>query len=186
MNMDDISLIFSELGWKVTKDEAGDYVFLYDNGFLLMQLIPLLKKKRGSFRFVSMESVSTREFVDAVGYIKGEIKDYVPILLRDSTIEGAYISIEDLRGVSERLIEWAESQDIGKGLEAYKCLPTDSKGAMPLRHLAALAIGGGLDRLLSYQVSFEHGDRLGFVPYITKEMIDRAVFLAREAVKPTV
>ncbi|WP_425603185.1 DUF6990 domain-containing protein [Lysobacter soli] len=58
-------------------------------------------------------------------------------------------------------------------------LPTDSKGAMPLRHLAALALAKDVPRLESYQRAFERGDRPGFVPYIQKKMIDRAVSLAR-------
>ena len=51
---------------------------------------------------------------------------------------------------------------------------------MPMRHLAALALAGDVAKLKSYQASFEAGDRLGFVPYITKDYIDRAVALAEK------
>ncbi len=51
---------------------------------------------------------------------------------------------------------------------------------MPLRHLAALAIAGDVERLNSYKNSFEKGDRLGFVPYITVDMIDRAILIAQK------
>ncbi|WP_414858990.1 DUF6990 domain-containing protein [Pseudomonas aeruginosa] len=62
---------------------------------------------------------------------------------------------------------------------AYRALPTNSKGAMPLRNLAALAIAGDVSCLANYQFSFEQGDRLGFVPYITQDMIERALLIAR-------
>ncbi|MFV9439627.1 DUF6990 domain-containing protein [Pseudomonas aeruginosa] len=50
---------------------------------------------------------------------------------------------------------------------------------MPLRHLAALAIAGDVSCLANSQFSFEQGDRLGFVPYITQDMIERALLIAR-------
>lgn len=65
-------------------------------------------------------------------------------------------------------------------MAAYRALPTDSKGARPLRHLAALAITGDIGRLAKYQRRFEQGDRLGFVPYITAEMLERALLLAQD------
>jgi len=70
--------------------------------------------------------------------------------------------------------------DLAEALDLNINLPTDSKGSAPLLHLAALAILGRVDRLKSYRTSFETGDRLGFVPYITKDFIDRAVVLAEE------
>ena len=78
-------------------------------------------------------------------------------------------------------MSWARSLNIESGLMVYRSLPTDSKGAMPLRHLAALAIAGDVERLDGYKKNFEMGDRLGFVPYITDGMIDRAVLKAKLA-----
>ncbi len=51
---------------------------------------------------------------------------------------------------------------------------------MPLRHLAALAIAGDVSCLANYQFSFEQGDRLGFVPYVTQNMIGRALLIANK------
>ena len=48
-------------------------------------------------------------------------------------------------------------------------------GARPVWHLAALVVLGDLEKLKFYQASFEAGDRLGFVKYITKNYIDSAV-----------
>ncbi|MHA6044579.1 DUF6990 domain-containing protein, partial [Pseudomonas aeruginosa] len=88
-------------------------------------------------------------------------------------------SLDDVVRLSQSAISWASAQDIEKGLAAYRALPTNSKGAMPLRHLAALAIAGDVSCLANYQFSFEQGDRLGFVPYITQDMIERALLIAR-------
>lgn len=45
-------------------------------------------------------------------------------------------------------------------------------------HLTALAWKGNLDKLIEYEESFAQGHRLGFVPMITADMIDRALDIA--------
>lgn len=70
--------------------------------------------------------------------------------------------------------------EILQALHDHAALPTDAPGARPIWHLAALALLGDVAKLKPYQASFEAGDRLGFVPYITKDYIDRAVTLAEE------
>jgi len=77
-------------------------------------------------------------------------------------------------------MSWAKKQDLSKALHDYALLPTDAPGARPIWHLAALAILKDVEKLKSYQDSFEAGDRLGFVPYVTKEYIERAVVLAKD------
>lgn len=81
---------------------------------------------------------------------------------------------------SNEVIVWAQKQDLDRALQDHAALPTDAPGAQPIWHLAALAVLGELARLKSYQASFEARDRLGFVPYVTKDFIDRAMSLAEE------
>ena len=50
---------------------------------------------------------------------------------------------------------------------------------MPLYHLAALSILGDAERLNEYLIYFQNGNRLGFVPYITEDMIYRALNISR-------
>lgn len=88
--------------------------------------------------------------------------------------------VEDVLRLSEKAIAWADAQSLEDGLVAYRNLPTNAKGAMPLRHLAALALAGDVARLVYYRKSFEQGGRLGFVPYITSEMLDRAIEVAKQ------
>ena len=108
-------------------------------------------------------------------------RDYSPVILSNELPEKLVsISVEDVLQLSDKAISWARSQNLEAGLATYRGLPTDSKGAMPLRHLAALAIAGDVERLEGYKHSFEKGDRLGFVPYITVDMIDRAILIAQK------
>lgn len=90
-------------------------------------------------------------------------------------------SCDDIIRLSDKAISWARSQNIDEGLRVYRALPTDVKGAMPIRHLAALAMAGDTGRLDDYKKSFEKGDRLGFVPYVTSDMIDRALMVAQKS-----
>ena len=59
-------------------------------------------------------------------------------------------------------------------------MPTDAPGAQPLWHLGALAVLGDVKTLKAYQASFAADDRLGFVNYITKDYINRALALAEQ------
>ena len=182
MNDDQVVAILRELGWRVGKDEVGDkFCALVLNGRQL-QVIPTIRKVSDHFRVTLMPSVSTKEFSSAVSFICGRDDKYTPIIVsNDIPLKLHDLSRDDVVSLSEAAISWALAQDIGCGLEAYRNLPTDSKGAGPLRHLAALVIVKDLPRLAHYQKAFEEGDRLGFVPYITKAMIDRAVELVSKS-----
>jgi hypothetical protein len=88
------------------------------------------------------------------------------------------VTDEHVRQASEQAIAWAQEQDLAKALLDHAALPTNAPGAKPIWHLAALAVLGDVAKLKCYQASFAGGDRLGFVPYVTKDYIDRAVALA--------
>jgi len=174
--------ILEGLGWLCRKDEAGDYFCLMDVEGAQVQIIPAIGKRSDHFRVSFMPSVSTKRFTAAAAFILGEAEDHEPVIVSNDVPEKMVgFSLDDVVRLSQDAISWAEAQDMEKGLAAYRELPTDSKGAMPLRHLAALAVAGDVERLTSYKQSFEWGDRLGFVPYITQDMIDRALLIARDA-----
>lgn len=181
MTEKEFALAFKVYGWYIDSDEVGDLFGRINLGDRLVQIIPSVKKRANHYRVACMPSVSTNLFTNTVGEIMDELETHTPII-RMNEIVNKFDDISPLnvQTISNSLLEWAKAQDIEKGLEAYRNLPTDAKGAMPLRHLAALAIHGDVDRLVGYQNSFKNGDRLGFVPYITAEMIDRAVLIAQE------
>ncbi|MBI1495254.1 DUF6990 domain-containing protein [Halocynthiibacter styelae] len=82
-----------------------------------------------------------------------------------------------IRGLSGMLVKWGEAQDIEAGVAGFtKPWRTEQQ----LCHLAALAYVGDFNTLMDYQEMFKSGKRANFYPYITPEMIDRAVDIAIE------
>ncbi|WP_080278340.1 DUF6990 domain-containing protein [Stenotrophomonas indicatrix] len=181
MNEKDVASALKEQGWACGRDEAGDYFCIANAGNRQVQVIPYIGKRSDHFRVSLMPSISSEEFSTAAGLILGKGRYYSPVIVSNELPERLVeLSANDVSRLSEKAISWAHAQSLEDGLAAYRNLPTDAKGAMPLRHLAALAIAGEVDRLESYRRNFELGDRLGFVTYITTEMIDRAISIARK------
>lgn len=180
MNEKDAVSLLKEQGWSCGRDDAGDYFCTMEVGQLQLQIIPSIAKRADHYRVSLMPSISSRAFSEAVSFILGRQRDHVPIVLNSEPAQKlASISTADISRIAGDAVSWASSQSLESGLTAYRMLPTDAKGELPLRHLAALAMAHDIDRLESYRQSFEAGNRLGFVPYITLEMIDRALILAR-------
>jgi hypothetical protein len=172
--------ILETLGWRTGKDEVGDNFSVIVRSDMQLRVIPFIGKWADHFHVAFMASVSTKTFSDAAAFIFGSEEDHEPIIVTNGLEEKVTnFSTNDVVRLSERAISWGFSQDMEAGLAAYRALPTDAKGAMPLRHLAALAIAGDLQTLSRYQRSFEQGDRLNFVPYITADLIDRALSIAQ-------
>ncbi|MCF5469836.1 DUF6990 domain-containing protein [Pseudomonas syringae] len=181
MNEKDIASILKAQGWACDKDEFGDCSCVIDIGDAELQIIPSVGKREDHFRVSLMPSISSKEFSEAVSFISGDGGSHAPIIVCNEGPEKiSSISSDDVISFSEKAISWARSQSTEEGLAAYRKLPTHAKGAMPVRHLAALAIAGDARRLDEYKKSFEKGDRLGFVPYVTSDMIDRALMVAQK------
>jgi hypothetical protein len=182
MKEKDVVSILKEQGWVCSKDEVGDYFCVTDVGGVQLQVIPSVGKRSDHFRVSLMPSISSKEFSEAVSLILGDGGSNAPIIVSNEAPEKlSDFSSDDVIRLSEKAISWARSQSIEEGLTVYRQLPTDVKGAMPIRHLAALAIAGDTGRLDEYKKNFEKGDRLGFVPYITSDMIDRALMIAQKS-----
>lgn len=176
--------ILKNLGWSCKSNEVGDRFCTRILEERVVRIFPTIGKRTDHFRVTFMPSVSSRKFSEFVSFISGEGVEYEPLIVSNETPEKlTKLGIDDIHRLSQESLSWALNQDIEKGLANYRNLPTNAKGAMPLRHLAALAIAGDVNQLSSYQRSFEQGDRLEFVPYITTEMIERALLLARNSDK---
>ncbi|MBD8189834.1 DUF6990 domain-containing protein [Pseudomonas viridiflava] len=181
MNEKNVVSILKEQGWDCSKDEVGDYFCVTDLGGIQLQVIPSVGKRSDHFRVSLMPSISTEEFSDAVSFISGDVRNNTPIKVSNDAPEKLVnLSSDSVIKLTEKAISWARSQSIDEGLKFYKDLPTDAKGALPIRHLAALALAGDIGRLSIYKQSFDKGDRLGFAPYITTEMLSRALILGEE------
>lgn len=191
MKMKEVRDLFKVRGWSARRDEAGDLILILPLEDRILDIIPTLRKTYADKTytlmvetFSCMHSVTTEKFNHAITFIDPTDKGGYPIVSSvwepDAIkMQKEEIAAEDIINLIPTLIDWARATDIEEGLRKYRELPTASFGSRPLLHLAALAIHGDVDVLVKYQQSFERGDRLGFVPYITDQMIDRAVEYAQ-------
>lgn len=140
----DVTTILRGIGWDIDRDEVGDVFCVFNLGDRQVQIIPSIAKRLDHYRIGFMPSVSTKEFLDAVSAIFGKRAVHQPIInRREIPTKIADPAAEDIVKMSDEVLNWAKCQDIEEGLRIYRELSTDTKGAMPLRHLAALAMEGG-------------------------------------------
>jgi hypothetical protein len=183
MKTKEVTPILKSLGWKAFTDEVGDKYTHYELPDRIVQIIYGVCKTTDHQKFESTISLSTGNFSKACASICEDDENYSP-LIRAWTgihIRASEILEEHVIQASKEAIAWAKEQDLDKALQDHAALPTNAPGARPIWHLAALALLGDVAKLKSYQASFEAGDRLGFVNYVTKDFIDRAVALADAA-----
>jgi len=176
MNEVELIQVLRSLGWSCGRDEVGDWFCILSVGAVQVQILPTIARRADHCRVSFMPSVSTKDFTAAAAFILDEDKSHVPIVARNlAPLKVTSLPPSDIAVLSGDILSWAVSQDVEKGLDEYRRLPTSSKGSLPLRHLAALAVAGDVERLSEYKGNFNRGDRLGFVPYISECMIDRAL-----------
>ena len=182
MKIVEITNVLKSLGWSISRDEVGDRLASYRLSDRTADIIYGLKKVPDKQQLWVMRSTSTDAFSSACAKVDPGYGMSAPLVTpwNNPDIRASSILEEHVRLASEEAILWAREQDLEKALREHADLPTGAPGARPIWHLAALALLGDIAKLKSYQASFEGGDRLGFVPYVTKGYIDRAVSLAEE------
>ena len=180
MKMKETTQVLSSLAWAIRTDDVGDKVAKFILSDRIVDIIYGIGRFGDEEQFEAVLSVSTAKFSKFCSRILGENKSFYPLVVarRGLRVLAPEIREEHVRQASDEAISWAQEQDLDKALRDHAALPTDAPGARPIWHLAALALLGDVAKLKSYQASFEAGDRLGFVPYIKKDFIDRAVSLA--------
>ncbi|RUO31308.1 hypothetical protein CWE14_11660 [Aliidiomarina soli] len=184
MRTDDLVKTLIELGWFCSKDEVGDVFCLTKIDDRIIQIIPSLSKRSDHFRVSLAPSISTEKFSDAVSFIIGRDVEFEPIVVSNFPVKKIkHPDQSDIDKLSKEAIEWALSQNIIEALENYRNMPTNAKGARPLRHLASLSVFDDVYSLQRYKDSFEKGDRLDFVPYITVDMISRALMFTGKEIE---
>lgn len=183
MKLKEVTQNLEALGWSTQADEVGDKIARVSLPDRSVEIIYGIRKYRDEQGLEVMPSLSTRGFSKACLSIKKRGSSHTPLAVpfRDICIRVREVFSEHVRQASDEAIAWAQDQDLDQALRVHAALPTDAPGARPVWHLAALAILGDITRLKSYQASFEAGDRLGFVNYVTKDYIDRAVVLAEQS-----
>lgn len=182
MNTKDATILLKSTGWLVYKDEVGDRYTHFKLPDRTIQIVYGLRKWPDYQEFSSTLSLSSDAFSSACRHIQNDNSTYTPLVRarKGLLFRAPEITKEHIQQAAQEAIEWAKEQDLYQALLNYAALPTDAPGARPIWHLAALALLANIAKLESYQSSFEAGDRLGFVPYISKDYIDRAVAIARQ------
>jgi len=103
-------------------------------------------------------SLSTNDFSLACRKIDNSKDIYVPLIHLRNDLEifdDELIKPEHIYQASREAINWAQEQDLHQAFLDYALLPTDCSGDLPLRHLAALALLGEIEKLKFYQSRFE-------------------------------
>ncbi len=180
MNIREVTKTLEGLDWKISKDDVGDRIAHFQLPDRKVRIIYGLDRVREQKKLGSTLALATEDFSNACLEVDPSYGSDAPFIRawKGLDIRSSEILEEHVRQASDEAIAWAREQDLDKALQDHAALPTDAPGARPIWHLAALAVLGEVDCLKSYQASFKAGDRLGFVNYITKEYIDRALDLA--------
>ena len=179
----DAAAVLNTLGWTIGADDVGDRVASVGLGDRRVRLIYGYRSFPDHCVFEASLSTSTDAFSKACRAIREDCEQYTPLLVADRAIV-VRVAHRDDRHVgqaAEDAISWARGKDLDGALSRLIQMPTTSPGARPIWHLAALAVSGHAATLESYLSAFEAGDRLGFMPYITKGHVERAL---RHAVRP--
>ena len=184
----DLVACFERLGWKPGRDDVGDRNAEIRIGEKILR--PLLSRRdtrypgnpNGALIF-EMGGWITEDAICLAYTIMKDAKKRVsyscPVENSPNyKIDKPVVYEDDVAEISDAYIKWGRNYDMVGGLKALRDLPTNCIGAMPARHLAALAAYGDVDTLAQYLNSFAQGDRLGFVPYITSDYIRTALDFA--------
>ena len=180
MNTNETTQVLRALGWRAFIDDVGDKYTHFHLPDRTVQIIYGIRKSGMEQQLEATLSASTDAFSKACKAISPEHGSYAPLVrsIKGLRYQKPEIREEHVRLASDKAIAWGLQQDLDRALRDHAALPTDAPGARPIWHLAALILLGDMETLKLYQASFEAGDRLGFVPYVTKDYIDRAVALA--------
>ncbi|VVE90281.1 DUF6990 domain-containing protein [Pandoraea bronchicola] len=170
--------ILKNNGWKLEKDEVGDNVLFIVLEEKLINITPTIKRLKCKYTISFIPTLSTICFSNIANKINKSSSISPLACMPGDFYETINIEEETIISIANGVINWAKGVDINTEIHRHAQLPTNSKGAMPLRHLAALALLGDTEKLEMYRTSFELGDRLDFVPYISIEMIGRALEIA--------
>ena len=179
MTREELNTLFSDLGWFKYRGDGSTVVTKRLKDRVVWDI--LIFKSPGYLTSGPCVSTDAFDLADAIiSNSSKRIADQSIICQTQWSEFNRDFDLDDAKELSNKVIAWAMSQDVDAGLDHLKSLPTNCLGAMPVRHLAALAVSGDVDTLSRYRDHFSSGDRLNFVPYIDQDYIDRALNFARQ------
>ena len=177
VNQKDLVEAFAARGWRVAH---GSYGELRSGDRVLCAV---LSKRSPSFPF-TMGGWLTTDAISAaytsILHPGNRRADSVPLVHSPRFEISSQVATDaEIDGVCAGWLGWASGADLDAGMAALLDKDANRSGAMPARHLAALAASGSIEVLESYWRAFAEGDRIGFVNYITAEHIAAALAFAQ-------
>ena len=168
----------TKLGWR-TRSSGGEKIAAKQDGDSLLQVIVQHFELSDSVKLALSVSASSKEFGKCCAKIMNEKSSHEPLC--QTYLENLYADLSkvDVQSISDEVESWWKVQAIEDAIKS-KSQPPPETGQAQLYHLAALAYLGDFNTLMDYQQVFAKGQRMGFVPMIEAEMIDRAVDIALE------
>ena len=177
----DIDDLLKQSGWE-SINFAGSPGGLYTLPDRFIEtLYSVIKHEEGVDVRLSL-TVSTQEFSNACTIISGRDENNSSLisLIGGTCITDVSINEGRFPSLLSEFVKWGREKDLKNAIVEHSQRPTNSAGATPLWHLASLSLLGEIDKLKFYKKSFQSGNRLGFVNYITEDYIDRAINLAKK------
>lgn len=183
MNVKQVASSLTAIGWSVGRDNVGDFFAERDLGDRRIQMVFGIRKLSEETVLYCVLSVTTEVFSNACAEIYGDRSQKLGAPLvrawRSPELRAKEIGEAEVKALSAAAWQWAVEQDLRQAIIDYSRLPTSAPGARPIWHLAALSILRDAERLEAYLTSMKAGDRLGFVNYVSVDMIARALKLAQ-------
>lgn len=168
--------LISDAGW--IKVDDTDTFFVFDLGDRTAKISPALRRS-GVSQYVELnEKLAVKEFDDAIRRITGEDSQIFRALKKrrpPTKLTTVNLKKATLEGELAQIVTWARGLEIVEELERFAGYSTSVSSGAAIAHLAALALLGQRNQLECYLDSFESGEDLGFVPYVTKDKLARCL-----------
>lgn len=171
MQLSAVTELLSQCGAKLVSDRDGDFWRLTSGEFVL-DVEPFQSKQKWGFDC----SLEHRSFSKLANQISGDRQSNFVCIKWFQRLQA---DNESLSTTIEKVLEAARSFSIDEYIEIVRSHIPD-KSVPQICHLASLAREKDLLTLMEYQDSFRAGNRKGFVPIITSQMIERALNIALE------
>ncbi len=171
MQLSAVAELLSQCGGKLVSDRDGD-VWRFTSGEFVIDIEPFQSKQKWGFDC----SLEHRSFSTLANHISGDRPTNFVCIKWFQRIQA---DDESPRTTVEKLLEAACSFSIDEYISIVRSQIPD-KSVPQVCHLASLAREKDFLTLMDYQDSFRTGNRKGFVPIITSQMIERALNIALE------
>ena len=163
-------------GWEIIKVDDLAMASLTREG-IVIKVSPAIRREASGFSLQSREGASLARYDEAYKFIAEGDMNFQPITRNFLDEKSIYHSIDEnqIKTQLERIVKLFRTKDLEALNSGFSALPTDAKGAVPLRKLSAMACLGKCMELKQIHKKFKSGDRQGFMSYIQCDHIQHAL-----------